>query len=210
MASAGFNTDVSCDGTVYHVQSEDRGEGAPLLETLVYCGGRILHQERRTLSDLPPGERGAEALQRGLERQHRDLVRRARHGEFAGSDRATLTDLMPEDEPLAELLARRLAEAGTSPMTISFAAQEAAGGLFGRLSVRSEEGAPAAGVRLVARLVGQNLSPAHIWVGATGPDGTVMVAAALPVGVAGAVIFTVEGGAGRLRVPIDARGRPVG
>ncbi len=209
MASSGFNTDVSCDGTLYHVQSEDRGEAAPLLETLVYCGGRILHQERRTLSDLADGERGADALMKSLERQHRDIVRRARHGEFAAGDRATRRALVPEDEPLSDRLARWALEAGLAPLALSFAPREAAGGLFGRLVVRSpDSGAPAAGVRVAARLVSRELPPARIWTGETGPDGAVTVSAALPLGAPGAVIFLVEGGAGRLRVDVDEAGRP--
>ena len=38
----GFNTDVKYRGVVYHVQTEDKGEGNPMIETLIYKGGEIL------------------------------------------------------------------------------------------------------------------------------------------------------------------------
>ena len=37
----GFNTDVKYRGTVYHVQTEDKGAANPLIETLIYKGGEI-------------------------------------------------------------------------------------------------------------------------------------------------------------------------
>ena len=47
----GFNTDVKYRGTVYHVQTEDKGAANPLVETLVYRGGEILGSRR-----LPYGQ----------------------------------------------------------------------------------------------------------------------------------------------------------
>jgi len=189
------------------VQTEARGDDEPVLETLVYSGGRIAHQERSSCADLPADEQRDEAVRKRLERQHRDIVRRARHGEFA-VDQTTLAQLLPETEPLSELLGRRLAEAGVSPMELRFAAAPAAGGLVGRLTVESgADGRLAAGVRVVARLVGRGLPAAMIWTGETGEDGGVQVVATLPAGVRGAVVFAVEHGAGRLRLDVDAAGR---
>src|SRR3972149_72348 len=42
----GFNTDVKYRGVVYHVQTEDKGAGNPLIETLIYKGGEILSSRR--------------------------------------------------------------------------------------------------------------------------------------------------------------------
>ena len=38
----GFNSDVKYRGLVYHVQTEDKGQVNPLIETLIYRGGEIL------------------------------------------------------------------------------------------------------------------------------------------------------------------------
>ena len=35
----GFNTDVKYKGTVFHVQTEDKGVANPIIESLIYKGG---------------------------------------------------------------------------------------------------------------------------------------------------------------------------
>ncbi len=48
----GFNTDVEHEGRVYHVQTEDKGVGNPIIETLIYMGGEILAARRSSYADL--------------------------------------------------------------------------------------------------------------------------------------------------------------
>ena len=36
MVLTGYNTDIEYSGTVYHVQTEDKGQSNPLVESLVY------------------------------------------------------------------------------------------------------------------------------------------------------------------------------
>ena len=48
----GFNTDVDYEGRVYHVQTEDRGEKHPVIESLVYCGGEIIASRRNPYAEL--------------------------------------------------------------------------------------------------------------------------------------------------------------
>ena len=48
----GFNTDVKYRGTVYHVQTEDKGQQNPLIETLVYKKGEILASRRLPYADI--------------------------------------------------------------------------------------------------------------------------------------------------------------
>ena len=38
----GFNTDVKHKNRVFHIQTEDKGEDNPYVESLVYVGGEIL------------------------------------------------------------------------------------------------------------------------------------------------------------------------
>jgi hypothetical protein len=204
VAAAGFNSDVVCDGSVLHVQSEDRGGENPVLETLVYMGGQVLHQERSSYTDLLA--RGGDTAETGrrLERQHRDVVRRARHGEFAEGPHGHLDVLLADAPPLDEAIGRFLAvEPGCAPLTLTFL--PATRGLAaGRLRASSgDEVVP--GVPLEARLVAPGLPPACIWTGETGADGEAAVALALPSIRAGAVVFRVRTGReGRLRVEIPA------
>ena len=48
---AGFNTDIEFNGTVYHVQTEDKGAPAHVLMSLVYDRGTILASKRAGYED---------------------------------------------------------------------------------------------------------------------------------------------------------------
>lgn len=76
----GYNSEVEWDGVVYHVQTEDRGAGNPLIESLVYVRGEILATRRTEYRELI--DRGADrtAIQALMERQHRVIVESIRQG----------------------------------------------------------------------------------------------------------------------------------
>jgi hypothetical protein len=67
----GFNTDIEHDGTIYHVQTEDKGLTSPIILSLVYSGGTILASKRAPYSDLIAQGYSDEALAERLKRQHR-------------------------------------------------------------------------------------------------------------------------------------------
>jgi hypothetical protein len=84
----GFNTDVEYNGRVYHVQTEDRGQGNPIIETLVYTGGEIVASRKSPYADLvASGGFSEEALLRRIEAQHRELMREIRAGKFEAGER---------------------------------------------------------------------------------------------------------------------------
>ncbi|MDX6712610.1 MAG: hypothetical protein QOH96_3626 [Blastocatellia bacterium] len=67
----GFNTDIEVEGTVYHVQTEDKGIDSPLILTLVYSGGAILASKRVLYDDLLEQGFDETVLIERLGRQHR-------------------------------------------------------------------------------------------------------------------------------------------
>ncbi|HYX42675.1 MAG TPA: hypothetical protein VE821_13300 [Pyrinomonadaceae bacterium] len=67
----GFNTDIEHNGTVYHVQTEDKGLAAPIILSLVYVGGAILASKRSPYSDLISAGFDAQVLTERLQRQHK-------------------------------------------------------------------------------------------------------------------------------------------
>ena len=77
----GFNTDIKCEGVVYHVQTEARKSAA--IETTVYVGGAIIHCLKTDCQDLVslPDYREPQLRQR-LEDQHRQVIGRIRAGEI--------------------------------------------------------------------------------------------------------------------------------
>lgn len=93
MVLTGYNTDIDHAGTVYHVQTEDKGRSNPYVESLVYASGEILYSRRTPYHDLV--EQGVEpqAVAAIMERQHRSIV------EAIGAGR--LETLMSRDEEVA-------------------------------------------------------------------------------------------------------------
>jgi len=198
----GYNTDAVFDGTPYHVQSEDRGQDNPVLETLVYCGGRILHQERVSYADRLEAGASEDEIAAMLERQHRRFVRRARHGAFAEELKMPFAGAEPPGGLGEAIVACLELDEETRPLEVLFLEQKHRGGLTGLLQVRDPvtlEPRPEARVRV--RLVGPGLAPVDLLEARTDARGELAVALALPPGAATAVLFQVEDGprAGRFR-----------
>jgi hypothetical protein len=79
----GFNTDVEHDGRVFHVQTEDKGRGNPVVESLVYSGGEILTTRKTAYEELASSDGYSEAaVTKLMEEQHQTLIREIRNGQF--------------------------------------------------------------------------------------------------------------------------------
>jgi hypothetical protein len=77
----GHNTNVTVAGTVYHVQTEDHGAAHALIDTTVYCRGRVLHRRTNNYFDLLPLDTDREeALKARLDKQHRGVLEDIRTG----------------------------------------------------------------------------------------------------------------------------------
>src|SRR5271170_8210738 len=92
--SSGFNTDIKVGEHVFHVQTEDRGPNHPIIDTVVYQQGRILHRRASNYeqgADATPHT--AEELRRRVEEQHRAVIEAIRSGaldaEIASAEAAT-------------------------------------------------------------------------------------------------------------------------
>ena len=70
----GFNTDVPFDGRVYHVQTEDRGQENPVLESLVYIGGTIIAKKSTPYSDQLSEGASEVMIASLLKRQHQVII----------------------------------------------------------------------------------------------------------------------------------------
>jgi len=77
----GYNTNVTVAGTAYHVQTEDRGVTNALIDTTVYCRGRVMHRRTNNYFDLLPLDADREgALKMRLDEQHRGVLEQIRTG----------------------------------------------------------------------------------------------------------------------------------
>ncbi len=68
---SGFNTDIECNGTVYHVQTEDKGAPALIIMSLVYDKGTILASKRAKYDDLDAAALDESVIADRLARQHK-------------------------------------------------------------------------------------------------------------------------------------------
>src|SRR5580692_7785371 len=92
--SSGFNTDVKVGEHVFHIQTEDRGESHPIIDTAVYQNGRILHRRVFNYASLTVSPSfTSEDLRDRVEDQHRAVIEDLRSGaldsEIASASLAT-------------------------------------------------------------------------------------------------------------------------
>lgn len=83
MVLTGYNTDIDHAGTTYHVQTEDKGRSNPIVESLVYARGEILHSRRTSYQDLVDEDVENNAIAALMERQHHTIVELIRRGRLA-------------------------------------------------------------------------------------------------------------------------------
>ncbi|HTO87526.1 MAG TPA: hypothetical protein VMR54_08355 [Thermoanaerobaculia bacterium] len=84
----GFNTDVKHKNRVFHIQTEDKGEGNPYVESLVYVGGEILATKRTSYAEVVKAGRDDHAIQDLMEQQHRTMIAAIQRGRFDGPNGA--------------------------------------------------------------------------------------------------------------------------
>ena len=77
---AGFNTDIEFNGTVYHIQTEDKGAPSREIMSLVYDRGTILASKRVSYQDLAPSNFDEKKLEERLGRQHKLICAAIRSG----------------------------------------------------------------------------------------------------------------------------------
>ena len=102
----GFNTDVTCRGLVYHVQTEDKGRDNPLIETLIYKGGEILASRRLPYAEIIQGSDTEKAISKLMEEQHKAMILEVKRGKFAPPEDAVVEDLSLDEIVRAYLAAR--------------------------------------------------------------------------------------------------------
>jgi hypothetical protein len=78
----GYNTDVRHNEVVFHVQTEDKGLGNPLIESLVYVGGQVLASKRASYAELLADGKEEKDIVTLMDHQHRTMIAAIRHGKL--------------------------------------------------------------------------------------------------------------------------------
>jgi hypothetical protein len=77
----GHNSNVTVNGTMFHVQTEDRGAANAVIDTTVHCRGRVMYRRKASYLDLLPLNADSEqALKLRLDEQHRTVIGELRSG----------------------------------------------------------------------------------------------------------------------------------
>jgi hypothetical protein len=134
----GFNTDVKCGDTVYHVQSEARKKDL-LLQTQVFVRGQCIGKRASSYADavLQPGFEEAH-LHEMLKAQHRMVLEAVREGK--------VNDVVGRDRDIHEV-----GGAGLALRWVNSGSVYAEGTVVMKFMV-TDAGAPVEGARLIVRL----------------------------------------------------------
>jgi hypothetical protein len=78
----GFNTDIKYRDEVFHIQTEDKGENNPTVETLVYHNGEILLSRRIAYSHLLSKSDTRKRIKNMMKTQHDQVISELKGGKF--------------------------------------------------------------------------------------------------------------------------------
>src|SRR5712675_3620324 len=73
----GFNSNVRVEGSLYHVQTEDRGPSHPYLDTVVYEAGRVVYKRSTSYADFAKTANAGglqKQLHERLAQQHHEVI----------------------------------------------------------------------------------------------------------------------------------------
>lgn len=210
----GYNTDVKHNNRVFHIQTEDKGDSMPVIESLVYVGGQILATRKTSYADILKEGRDDKAVQEMMEQQHRTMIAAIQRGRFDGPNGGLKTpEGMSEpaseeedddpgeqtssgdrtlDQVILDYLASELThdqiDCSFSPVPEFVFGKEAA---LRMKAVSSLSKQPVAGAAVQIRILSTVAKPAIVFQGTTANDGTCPVSFQVPPlgeGAAAAVI----------------------
>src|SRR5260370_3371992 len=70
----GFNENVSHEGRIFHVQTEVLWGAEPVIETIIYCGGRIFFSKKSRRSELTSQPEEVVGTRELASKQHRIAI----------------------------------------------------------------------------------------------------------------------------------------
>jgi hypothetical protein len=79
----GYNTDIKYRNEVFHIQTEDKGQGNPTIETLVYLHGEILLARRVSYAHLLSAAEKNKKIKSLMKTQHDQVCSELKGGNFS-------------------------------------------------------------------------------------------------------------------------------
>jgi hypothetical protein len=213
----GHNSDVKVGDAVYHVQTEDRGAEHPMIDTTVYCRGRVMHRLTNNYRDLLPLDAEREGtLRKRIDDQHRGIIEEIRSGALRlappPSPRRNPEARKPKvDGPVGAVAVKGASESGTA-LTVELLNPKT--WLSGkevdlRITVRHKQnGVAVAGAQIVAHIDGA--AQAGQFAAQSGGDGHAQLKFEIPPlsGAEPVLIIEASQGGAKGQVKFQLRARP--
>jgi|SRR4029453_2757403 hypothetical protein len=196
----GHNTDVEYAGRVYHVQTEDKGDANPVIETLVYSRGAILDSRRHSYAEAIKNGPDEKVVLRLMEQQHRRMVREVRNGRYDPEGPKPFGYNIISNRTLDEVALEWLvADGGGEGLLIDLSEETFFEGSkrIVALAIRSvSDSAPVTGATVWVSLFDPRATPTKLFQGSTDDQGNVAAALTIPDlgGTQAALVFHVKHG----------------
>jgi len=182
----GYNTDVRHGNRVFHIQTEDKGQANPKIETLIYVGGEILDSYRSAYEDLMASPPVLEsAIQERMDDQHRAVIRDIKNGKYDLTPPDPAEQQAFNDRPLDQAILEFLQQEGdvdSLELVLDRPLKPAFGNLF-RVQVQArlcQSQSPVSGAEVAVKLVSSIKKATSLLSGRTGTDGLFVGEVQLP------------------------------
>lgn len=83
---AGYNTNISYEDKIYHVQTEDSGRSNPVIVTLLYSRGAILASKKIGYAHLLNEPDFREKVRKLMKAQHKSMIKDLLSGKYGGGE----------------------------------------------------------------------------------------------------------------------------
>lgn len=218
----GYNTDVRHNDVVFHVQTEDKGQGNPTIESLVYVGGQVLATKRASYADLLSEGKDDKSILALMDHQHRTMIAAIRHGKFderlmalsgmrpvaGGAEPRSTSGAYPVAEAPAP--AARSAERSLDQVILEYLTNEAdqeqlllvfdgepslqRGGTSTVVlrTSSSKSGGPIAGAQVAVKMISTIAEPRLLSRGSTDEQGTIRLSFEIPAMVRGTAALIIS------------------
>ena len=79
---AGYNTNISYRDKVYHIQTEDSGQGNPVIVTLLYSKGAILASKKTSYEQIITAPDFKDQVRKMMKAQHKFMIKELLAGKY--------------------------------------------------------------------------------------------------------------------------------
>ena len=198
----GFNTDVQHKGKTFHVQTEDKGQQNPIIETLIYVGGEILAARRTSYADLLGKPVDETEIAERIEAQHNRMILDIREGKYDSKEIRPFGEGIISNKSFDEVVVDWLrSQVATERIALQMVGAD--GFVEGEtahlelLVSRASTGQGVAGAKVKVRHISTVAKPKTLVEGSTDDVGQVSLSCRLPVLEEGSAALIIQASSGK-------------